>query len=366
MAFDTSGIVAGQVARAAQVTQLFDFLTGTMTDQPGTIKNKLTLTRNVAATPAEKTYFNVVGVADTALDAEANDVYFNLARTAQFTAASAPSNQRTIRVSAPTYSATGSATIAEASLLSLSGAPIAGSNMTLTNSWALKIDGGGMKVGGGSVVTAGAALATSATSGFLYLPTCAGRPTGTPGAHTGTIPLVYDSTNDRLFLYSTTDSAWKLVGGEQPRVFVYRTSNKSINNNTHTFVDFATANTTEAYDTDSIHDLGSNTTRFTVPTGFGGTWLWWAFIAWDGNTSGNRMLNVWKNAAASSADITKRVGEAADRPVSDVLSHDGQGVVVLADGDYLELSVFQDSGGARTIEPISQISIGFGMVRISA
>ena len=51
-----------------------------------------------------------------------------------------------------------------------------------------------------------AALATNATNGFLYLPTCAGVPTGTPTAITGKVPIVVDSTNNRAYIYS--GGAW--------------------------------------------------------------------------------------------------------------------------------------------------------------
>lgn len=47
------------------------------------------------------------------------------------------------------------------------------------------------------------ALATNATEGFLMIQSCAGTPTGTPGTiPTGQIPMVYDSTNHILYLYS--------------------------------------------------------------------------------------------------------------------------------------------------------------------
>ncbi len=46
------------------------------------------------------------------------------------------------------------------------------------------------------------ALATNATTGFLHIPTCAGTPTGTPALYTGKVPLVFDSTNGILYIYS--------------------------------------------------------------------------------------------------------------------------------------------------------------------
>lgn len=53
-----------------------------------------------------------------------------------------------------------------------------------------------------------AALATTATNGFLYIPTCAGIPTGVPTAKTGLVPMVYDSTNNKFYIYN---GAWKSV-----------------------------------------------------------------------------------------------------------------------------------------------------------
>lgn len=52
-----------------------------------------------------------------------------------------------------------------------------------------------------------APIATDATEGFLYIPMCAGTPTGTPSLGlTGHVPLIYDSTNNRLYVY---DGGWR-------------------------------------------------------------------------------------------------------------------------------------------------------------
>lgn len=57
----------------------------------------------------------------------------------------------------------------------------------------------------GNVIVGNAAIATNATNGFLYLPTCAGAPTGTPTAVTGRVACVVDTTNNRIYIY---DGAW--------------------------------------------------------------------------------------------------------------------------------------------------------------
>ncbi len=45
-------------------------------------------------------------------------------------------------------------------------------------------------------------LATTATNGFPYFPTCAGTPTGVPTAITGFAPVVIDSTNNKMYFYA--------------------------------------------------------------------------------------------------------------------------------------------------------------------
>ena len=55
-----------------------------------------------------------------------------------------------------------------------------------------------------------AALATTATDGFLYVPTCAGTPTGTPTAITGVAPIVINTSQNKLYFYS--GGAWRDAG----------------------------------------------------------------------------------------------------------------------------------------------------------
>jgi len=80
-------------------------------------------------------------------------------------------------------------------------------NLALFDSNAVRftIDANGNIVAGGS-----AALATNATNGFLYVPTCAGTPTGTPTAITGMAPIVVNTTNNKLYFYS--GGAWRDAG----------------------------------------------------------------------------------------------------------------------------------------------------------
>jgi hypothetical protein len=83
---------------------------------------------------------------------------------------------------------------------------------------------GGNAIGGDVTVTPGAgsggspagaltlgvgAPATAAAGGFPYMPAMAGAPSGAPTAKTGFCPFVFDTTNNKLWIY--TGAAWKCV-----------------------------------------------------------------------------------------------------------------------------------------------------------
>ena len=59
------------------------------------------------------------------------------------------------------------------------------------------------------IVCANAALPANATGGFLYIPTCAGTPTGTPVAQSGCVALLFDVDNYRLYVYD--NGSWRGV-----------------------------------------------------------------------------------------------------------------------------------------------------------
>lgn len=61
----------------------------------------------------------------------------------------------------------------------------------------------------GNLVCGAAALATSATDGFLYVPSSAGAPSGTPTSYTGRVPMDIDTTNERV--YFRIGSNWRYV-----------------------------------------------------------------------------------------------------------------------------------------------------------
>jgi hypothetical protein len=78
---------------------------------------------------------------------EVVDVNVNLARTVTFSAG-ALTTQRAMLVQAPTYAFVSASTLTNTATLAISGAPIAGTNATITNTWALWVQGGATRFDG--------------------------------------------------------------------------------------------------------------------------------------------------------------------------------------------------------------------------
>lgn len=102
----------------------------------------VTLTQQVN-TSGSPTAWLFTGGAHTTLTAstEAIDVNYNLARTVQFDTG-ALATQRAFLIQAPTYGFVLASTITNAATLALSGAPVAGTNATITNAYALWVQAG--------------------------------------------------------------------------------------------------------------------------------------------------------------------------------------------------------------------------------
>lgn len=93
----------------------------------------------------------VTGAENTGITAtkEAIDIDFNLGRTVTWAAGNV-TNQRAVRVNAPTYVVSGGAsTITTASTMSLSGAPMAGATTILARSYSLFVESGLTNLAGG-------------------------------------------------------------------------------------------------------------------------------------------------------------------------------------------------------------------------
>ncbi len=162
------------------------FATAAATDQPNTFIGAQTVVGAASVAPALSASgtpavpLTVTAAADTAITAgaESTSVFIDLSASRQF-ATGALAAQRALRISAPIYRFVGASTITSAVTVFIEGAPSAGTNATITNSYALYVGGGTTRLGGALVVDgaagvggaapASAALAvTSTTQGVLF------------------------------------------------------------------------------------------------------------------------------------------------------------------------------------------------------
>lgn len=110
------------------------------------VANSFTLGQTIAQTAGTGTQISaltVTGAAHTALTASTENigVNLNMSATKQF-ATGALTTQREVVIQGPTYSAVLSSTITTAATLDITGAPIPGTNVTITNPIALRVSSG--------------------------------------------------------------------------------------------------------------------------------------------------------------------------------------------------------------------------------
>lgn len=134
-----------------------------------------------------------------------------------------------------------------------------------------------------------------------------------------------------------------------PSCRVYNNANISINDATLTALTF----NTERFDNDTMHSTSSNTGRITFTTA--GRYYVAACVQFAVNATGNvRRVAIRLNGATIIADKTVTpVGGSNATIVPISTSYD------FAAADYVEVLVYQDSGGALNVEAAGNISPEF-------
>lgn len=165
--------------------------------------------------------------------------------------------------------------------------------------------------------------------------------------------IVVDSTN--LKMWMRVGGVWQQLygsGANLPSIQVgtgnrlkldpqgalaRRSSVQAITTSTWTAV---IMNATEDYDLAAFHDLVTNPSRFTIPTGWAGTYLVVGHVAFTSSALGTaRFIGVGKNGAAPALNIDSVSGGIADARMQVI------GIYELTVGDFVEIMVWQDTGG---------------------
>jgi hypothetical protein len=130
-----------------------------------------------------------------------------------------------------------------------------------------------------------------------------------------------------------------LSNTSQPRAVVRNTSTQSIPTSTWTALTFATDDT----DIGDMHSPSVNTSRLTVPSGEGGIYLVHGAVSFGASASGVRGIRLFLNGGAT-ASLEQYVPGFSTSSVGPTVMVTE--LVSLAAGDYLEVQVFQDTGGS--------------------
>jgi hypothetical protein len=123
---------------------------------------------------------------------------------------------------------------------------------------------------------------------------------------------------------------------DPPRCRLTKSGTQSIANNTTTAVTFDV----EDIDDGGMHSTTTNTSRITIPTGGGGTYLIGAHAEFAQNATGIRTLLLVVNGTSTQSTVRDNSpsGSNATRLACTTL-------VSLVAGDYVEAQVVQTSGG---------------------
>ena len=102
----------------------------------------------------------------------------------------------------------------------------------------------------------------------------------------------------------------------------------------------------EIFDVGGYHSTSSNTSRITIPSGKGGYYFVYAYLTVQSNSTGERLLRIYKNGAFVDANGDPKIGVTTNgRPAQSIAT-----LMNLSAGDYIEVYVYQNSGGNLNFE----------------
>jgi hypothetical protein len=142
--------------------------------------------------------------------------------------------------------------------------------------------------------------------------------------------LTADSTASTGLKWATPASGTPTFVG----CFVYGTANQTVSNATVTTIPFAAEN----FDSDGFHSTTTNNSRITIPSGKAGKYLVITRGTFSVSGTGFRQTRILKNGTA--VQINMEPGNST----TDTQTNASY-ILDLAVGDYIELAVYQNTGG---------------------
>lgn len=117
----------------------------------------------------------------------------------------------------------------------------------------------------------------------------------------------------------------------------------------------------ERFDNAALHSTSSNTSRITIPTGWAGVLVPSVTVEWAANAAGHRGVVLLVNGADRIADL--EVPSIGAIVMSQTLTAPPW---KFAAGDYVEVQVYQNSGGNLAVNASAKYSPEFGITWHSA
>lgn len=152
------------------------------------------------------------------------------------------------------------------------------------------------------------------------------------------------------------------LGQDSRAVMVTDTATTSVATATWQQLTFAT----EEYDSGGFHSTSTNTSRLTVPTGYGGIYQVTASVTWTQNAGNGVFIQIRKNGAASTApSLASSMANFGSLLANGDPIIQCNGQLRLAAGDYLEVYTAQNSGGSLALKGTTQAH-RFGITWIAA
>jgi len=217
-------------------------------------------------------------------------------------------------------------------------------------------------VGDITAVTAGTGITGGGTTGAVTITNdMATTITASGDIVVGTGSGTYDNlpigTTNQVLTADTTVSPYKIkwaTPASASATFVgcsaVSTTNKVASTATWTAIPWDA----ERFDTNAFHDNVTNNTRFTIPAGKAGKYQVSGIIGNDSNATGVRYINIRKNGADYAVTLFPANANEPSMIVSCIMD--------LAVSDYVEIFVYQNSGGNRTMistSPNGDFSLGY-------
>jgi len=155
-------------------------------------------------------------------------------------------------------------------------------------------------------------------------------------------------TNGQVLTADSTQALgvkWAAAGAGFVGCRAYASNDQTVANSTDVIIAFNSEN----FDTNAFHDTATNNSRMTIPTGYAGKYQVFANLAYSGNTSSNRVVQILKNGSVVAESYS-------GTSTSNAFTCSINLIMDLAVADYIQVRTNQGSGSSLTVYGSASLS----------